>query len=109
MSGSATSSSSTTTRRHVPTRRSGATARRWEIPDTLARKIDIFRNAGRLYREDEDLFAEVSWLQVLLGQGIEPATHHPLADNLTERTADRLPVRPAPDPRRRGPRPARPC
>jgi tryptophan halogenase len=55
-----------------------------EIPDTLARKIDIFRNAGRLYREDEDLFAEVSWLQVLLGQGIEPATHHPLADNLTE-------------------------
>jgi tryptophan halogenase len=54
-----------------------------EIPDTLARKIDIFRNAGRLYREDEDLFAEVSWLQVLLGQGIEPATHHPLADNLT--------------------------
>jgi tryptophan halogenase len=55
-----------------------------EIPDTLARKIGVFANAGRLYREDEDLFAEVSWLQVLLGQGIEPATHHPLADNLTE-------------------------
>jgi tryptophan halogenase len=55
-----------------------------EIPETLARKIGVFANAGRLYREDEDLFAEVSWLQVLLGQGIEPATHHPLADNLTE-------------------------
>lgn len=55
-----------------------------EIPETLARKIGVFRNAGRLYREDEDLFAEVSWLQVLLGQGIDPATHHPLADALTD-------------------------
>ncbi|MBU4433192.1 MAG: tryptophan 7-halogenase [Alphaproteobacteria bacterium] len=54
------------------------------IPDTLARKIDLFAQAGRLYREDEDLFAEVSWLQVLLGQGIEPLGHHPLADGLSD-------------------------
>jgi hypothetical protein len=25
------------------------------MPDTLRRKIDLFANAGRLYREDEDL------------------------------------------------------
>ena len=54
------------------------------IPDTLARKIALFTQAGRLYREDEDLFAEVSWLQVLLGQGIEPISHHPLADDLSD-------------------------
>lgn len=51
-----------------------------EIPDTLQRKIDLFRANGRIFREDDELFAEVSWIQVFLGQGIIPRSYDPLAD-----------------------------
>lgn len=55
---------------------------RIDIPATLARKIANFRASGQIFREDEELFTEVGWLQVLLGQRIEPQRHHPLADAL---------------------------
>ena len=51
-----------------------------ELPDTLKEKIEIFRANGRLFRFNEELFTEVAWLQVLIGQGIDPAGYHPLAD-----------------------------
>ena len=51
-----------------------------DIPDTLQRKIDLFRANGRIFREDDELFAEVSWIQVFLGQGIIPRSYDPLAD-----------------------------
>ena len=35
---------------------------------------------GRVFREDEELFAEESWIQVLLGQGMIPRGHDPLVD-----------------------------
>lgn len=57
--------------------------REMPIPDSLSARIDLFRANGRLFREHEELFAEVGWLQVLLGQGIMPNGHHPLADQLT--------------------------
>ncbi len=53
-----------------------------EIPDTLAHKIDLFRSAGHIFREQEELFTEVGWLQILVGQGITPADRHPLADSV---------------------------
>lgn len=53
------------------------------IPPELTRKIELFRSSGRVYREAEELFTEGSWVQVLLGQGIDPARHHPLADRLS--------------------------
>ncbi|MDY6922663.1 MAG: tryptophan halogenase family protein [Pseudomonadota bacterium] len=49
------------------------------IPETLQRKIDLFRCHGRVFREDEELFQETSWVAVLLGQGIMPERHDPLA------------------------------
>jgi tryptophan halogenase len=52
------------------------------IPDSLAHKIELFREAGHIFRTSDDLFTEVGWLQVLVGQGIEPAAHHPLADSV---------------------------
>jgi tryptophan halogenase len=52
------------------------------IPDTLASKIELFRSRGHIFREHEELFTEVGWLQVLVGQGIEPQDCHPLADGV---------------------------
>ncbi len=55
-----------------------------EIPDTLRRKIDLFAANGRIFREDEELFAEESWIQVFLGQGVIPRGYDPLADLKSE-------------------------
>ena len=53
------------------------------IPDSLAQKLDLFAANGRLFREHEELFTEVGWLQVLIGQGVLPRGYHPLADAIT--------------------------
>ncbi|MBS0569053.1 MAG: tryptophan 7-halogenase [Proteobacteria bacterium] len=55
-----------------------------QIPPALAHRIDLFRRAGLIFRDGEELFAETGWLQVMLGQRIEPAHYHPLADELEE-------------------------
>ncbi len=50
------------------------------IPDSLRRKIELFRGNGRIYRDNNELFAEASWFQVMFGQGIRPGGYHPLVD-----------------------------
>jgi tryptophan 7-halogenase len=55
-----------------------------EIPQTLQRKIDLYRSQGRLVRDNNELFAEVAWLQVFQGQGLTAQAHHPLVDLLSE-------------------------
>ncbi|WP_338468351.1 tryptophan halogenase family protein [Novosphingobium sp. ZN18A2] len=55
-----------------------------QVPDSLAAKIDLFEANGRITRFNEELFAEVGWLQVMAGQGLKPAGHHPLADQPTD-------------------------
>lgn len=57
--------------------------RAMSLPSGLQRRIDLFRANGRIHREFDELFTEVAWLQVMLGQGIEPAGYHPLADRVT--------------------------
>jgi tryptophan halogenase len=57
---------------------------RMEIPATLREKIDLFRTHGRLRRVDSELFTEVGWLQVLVGQNIHPQAYHPLVDVQSE-------------------------
>jgi tryptophan halogenase len=56
--------------------------RRMELPQTLAEKIDLFREAGNFMREEDELFLDDSWGQVMIGQGIMPASWSPLADNV---------------------------
>jgi tryptophan 7-halogenase len=58
--------------------------RTMDIPQTLQDKLDLWRAAGRIVRQGDELFAEVGWLQVLHGQGLQPRAHHPLADALPE-------------------------
>lgn len=55
-----------------------------ELPDTLRHKLELFRDTGHIFREHEELFTEVGWVQVFIGQGIEPSTRHPLADTVGE-------------------------
>lgn len=53
--------------------------RTMEIPETLHHRIELYRANGRIFRENNELFAEPSWLQVMEGQRIHPRGHHPLA------------------------------
>jgi len=55
-----------------------------EVPDSLAQKIALFRESGRVFRKNDELFAENSWVQVMLGQGLTPKSHHPLADKMSD-------------------------
>ncbi|HEY1227486.1 MAG TPA: tryptophan 7-halogenase [Ramlibacter sp.] len=55
-------------------------ARNMEVPASLQHRIDLFRETGRVFRVPDELFAENSWIQVMLGQGIMPRTHHQTAD-----------------------------
>jgi tryptophan halogenase len=52
--------------------------RNMELPETLQRKTDLWRSNGRVFRENEELFSEESWIQVFLGQGVLPRSYDPL-------------------------------
>jgi tryptophan halogenase len=56
------------------------TCREMSIPASLQHRIELFRDSARVFRIPNELFAENSWIQVMLGQGIEPRQHHPSAD-----------------------------
>lgn len=60
------------------------------IPDTLRQKIELFRETGRVFRKNDELFAENSWVQVMMGQGIMPRAHHPIAEKLKDDEFARL-------------------
>jgi len=55
-----------------------------ELPARLANKLALFRANGRIFQENVELFAEPSWLAVMVGQGIEAGSYHPAADMLPD-------------------------
>ncbi|MBE7218047.1 MAG: tryptophan 7-halogenase [Caulobacteraceae bacterium] len=55
-----------------------------QVPDMLADRMRLFQSAGRVDRDNDELFTEASWQQVLLGQGCEPRSRHPLSDQLSD-------------------------
>jgi tryptophan 7-halogenase len=58
--------------------------RTMSIPDSLSEKMELFRANGRVFRENNELFSEISWVEVFLGQGVMPRGYHALVDTLTE-------------------------
>lgn len=68
--------------------------REMAVPDSLAQRIELFRNRGRIFRIDDELFGETSWIAVLRGQGIVPQGWDPLVDamdaNQLAATAERI-------------------
>lgn len=60
------------------TRRSGDPfwdhVRTMDVPESLKARFELFRSSGRFFKHNaQELFAEESWVQVLLGQGFEMA------------------------------------
>ena len=46
--------------------------RTMDVPDSLTARFELFRSSGRFFKHGAaELFAEESWVQVLLGQGFE--------------------------------------
>ena len=56
------------------------TCRTMSVPASLQPRITLFRESARVFRAPNELFAENSWIQVMLGQGIQPRQHHPIAN-----------------------------
>jgi tryptophan halogenase len=52
------------------------------ITPELQATLELFRDSGRFYRNAEEMFAEISWVQVMVGQGVLPRGYHPLVDQV---------------------------
>ena len=48
------------------------------IPDSLQHKMELFQCAGRVFRDDHELFSTSSWVAVMTGQNIYPETPEPM-------------------------------
>jgi len=51
--------------------------RTMDVPDTLKEKIDLWMSSGRVFRENDELFGEESWIQVFIGQRMIPHNYDP--------------------------------
>ena len=46
--------------------------RTMDVPDSLTERLELFQTSGRFFKRGaQELFSEESWVQVLLGQGLE--------------------------------------
>ncbi len=58
--------------------------REMDIPDSLRQRLDLFRDTGLVFEGEGDIFRENSWTQVMMGQGIEPRSYHPIVDMMND-------------------------
>jgi tryptophan halogenase len=69
------------------TRRTGSIwdhVRTMDLPDTLEHKFELFREHGRVFRYNNELFDVPSWVAVMLGQGVIPRAIDPLVDAMPD-------------------------
>ena len=52
--------------------------REMALPDSLAARLALFAATAQIPQSGDDLFRPDSWLQVMLGQGVQPASYHPM-------------------------------
>ncbi|WP_078082798.1 tryptophan halogenase family protein [Microbulbifer mangrovi] len=64
--------------------------RQMDIPDSLAQRLDLFRERAHAYQNNDELFRVDSWVQVMLGQGLQPQSFHPLTQMMTEQEMQQL-------------------
>ncbi len=58
--------------------------RTMSIPETLRQKMEHYQKNGRIFRTNEELFNETSWLEVMHGQGLKAQSYHPIVDTLSK-------------------------
>ena len=46
------------------------------VPDSLAHRIELFRQSAQAFQAPGELFQVDSWLQVMLGQRLQPTGYH---------------------------------
>ena len=55
-----------------------------QIPDTLAHKIELFKESAKVFNSTDALFSDIAWQQVMIGQGVMPRDYHPIANTLSD-------------------------
>jgi tryptophan halogenase len=58
--------------------------RHLSIPDRLRHKIDLYTQTGVIFNEEHDIFRDSSWLQVMMGQGLQANDYHPAANAMPD-------------------------
>ena len=61
-----------------------------DIPDSLRHRIELFKQAGRVFKVPTELFGENSWIQVMLGQGLLPEQYHPIVNMMSDEELNRF-------------------
>jgi tryptophan 7-halogenase len=64
--------------------------REMELPESLAVRLRAWRERAHAWQGADELFRVDSWTHVMLGQGIVPGQHHPLARALSDQDLRRL-------------------
>lgn len=61
-----------------------------KLPESLQRKISLFKASGQVEHYQRGMFLEPSWVAVYLGQGLVPNAYHPLVNFLSETELQKL-------------------
>jgi tryptophan halogenase len=61
-----------------------------EIPDSLKQRLDLFKETGRIFTSEGELFRVDSWSQVMLGQGVYPQQYHQIAAIMKQHELERF-------------------
>ncbi|MDZ4350573.1 MAG: tryptophan halogenase family protein [Xanthomonadaceae bacterium] len=61
-----------------------ADCREMTVPDSLRHKIELFSRDALVFRDNNELFSDISWVAVMIGQGLQPAGYHPVVDTLDD-------------------------
>jgi tryptophan halogenase len=64
--------------------------RTMSIPESLARRVNMFRERAHAWQADGELFRVDSWMQVMLGQGIQPRNYHHLTKAMSQQDLARF-------------------
>ncbi len=58
--------------------------RTMDVPDSLQARMDLFREAGRVFRYEDELFSKPSWVAVLYGQNVWPKSVDPIVNTIDQ-------------------------
>ena len=63
--------------------------RNMSLPDSLNHKIELFSEAGRIFRYEDELFSKNSWSAVFLGQNVLPRSVDPIVASLPKKQLEK--------------------